>query len=395
MPIVTLALHAMATRFELVLHGEHPLRLRAAGEEALAEIERLEAQLSLYHPTSELAHLNACAARGPVRVTPSLFALLRQAQELHRETHGAFDISVAPLVHCWGFLGGHGHLPEPGALAVARSTVGMGLVELDPENSSVRFAREGVMLDLGAIGKGYAIERAIEILREAGVTSALLHGGTSTVYALGNPPGASCWKIALPSPRNAVPQPGVPPAADVLASPTRAPQLTLERLPSPLPPGSHPDAGARPAVAVAPANGPQDMETGNFKLELSEAALAQTATVAEGASAPVLATVLLHDQAISVSAVWGRCFLAGEKLLGHVLDPRTGRPVQGAVLAAVVLPSATETDALSTALLVLGSPGHQAIWRLRPAMRTLLVVETGNGFRVEANGGAVEPANGG
>src|SRR5512144_2782410 len=98
MATVTLARNAMATRFEIVLHGENPIFLRAAGEEALQEIDRLEAQLSLFRPTSEIAHLNARAAREPVRVTPALFALLRQAERLSQETGGAFDITIAPLV---------------------------------------------------------------------------------------------------------------------------------------------------------------------------------------------------------------------------------------------------------------------------------------------------------
>src|SRR5437867_7438787 len=194
---VSLACNAMATRFELVLHGENPIALRAAGEEALAEIQRLEAQLSLYRPTSEIAHLNARAAEGPVRVEPSLFRLLEQARRLSAETSGAFDITIAPLVRCWGFMGGTGQMPTPEAVAQARRSVGMNLVELEPNNFTVRFLREGVMLDLGALGKGYAIERAAEILRQDAVNSAILHGGTSTVHAIGHPPGAAAWQVAI------------------------------------------------------------------------------------------------------------------------------------------------------------------------------------------------------
>src|SRR5881628_3100099 len=97
-PPVTLARSAMATRFELVLHGNDPVHLRAAGEEALSEIEKLEEQLSLYRGTSEIAEVNARAAREPVRVSPALFSLLEHARQLYRETGGAFDISIAPLV---------------------------------------------------------------------------------------------------------------------------------------------------------------------------------------------------------------------------------------------------------------------------------------------------------
>ena len=185
MPPVTVACHAMATRFEIVLHGENTAALRAAGEEALRVVEQLEAQLSLFRASSEVAHLNARAAREPVRVTPGLFALLQQAQKLHAESGGAFDITIAPLVRCWGYMGGDGRLPRPEEVNEARAKVGMGLVQLNPDDFTVRFAREGVMLDLGAMGKGYAVERAAEALREAGVASALLHGGTSTVQAIG------------------------------------------------------------------------------------------------------------------------------------------------------------------------------------------------------------------
>src|SRR5512143_2425865 len=146
MPKVTLARNAMATRFEIVLHGENPVALRAAGEEALDEVERLEAQLSLFRPSSEVAHLNARAARGPVRVTPPVFALIEHARRLSLETRGAFDITVAPLVRCWGFMGGSGRQPTPAELAVARQKVGMHLVLCNTVDLTVSFAREGVML---------------------------------------------------------------------------------------------------------------------------------------------------------------------------------------------------------------------------------------------------------
>jgi thiamine biosynthesis lipoprotein len=299
MPAVTLARNAMATRFEMVLHGPDPARLRAAGEEAFEEIELLESRLSLYRDTSEIAHLNARAATGPVRVSPALFKLLEHANRLHRETGGAFDITIAPLVRCWGFMGGKGRLPEAAEIEAARAKVGMNLVLLDPEMSTVQFRRPGVMLDLGAIGKGYAIAQSAEILRDAGVTSALLHGGTSTVCAIGHPPDSSAWNVAIES----GPTPGGPP-----------PEL--------------------------------------------------------------LATVPLRNEAMSVSAVWGKSFVSEGKLLGHVLDPRSGRPAGSALLAAVVLPDAAETDAFSTALLVFGPEGLNEITRLRPGMRSLVLAES-------------------
>ena len=296
----------MATRFEMVLHGEDAVALRAAGEEAISEIERLEEQLSLYRTSSEISALNSRAARAPVRVTPPVFALLQHAQRLTQETGGAFDITIGPLVRCWGFMGGTGRLPSAEELAEARAIIGMDLVHLDAKNFTVQFAREGVTLDLGAIGKGYAIDRAIEVLRDAGIASALLHGGTSTVYALGHPPDAEYWKVAVENPPASVTATAIP-----------------------LPP------------------------------------------------------LLLKDEAMSVSAIWGRSFEKEGQIFGHVLDPRTGSPAARAVLAGVILPSATETDALSTALLTLGAEGHDKIAKLRAGMRTFLVPGADEQFRVE------------
>src|SRR5438067_2535069 len=141
MPCITLARHAMATRFELVLHGDDPVHLRSAGEQALDEIDRLENQLSLYRSQSELADVNRRAASQPVKITPSLFNLLEQAKKLSAETGGAFDITVAPLVQCWGFMDGSGQLPDEQSLAEARAQVGMHLIELDRVHSTVRFQR--------------------------------------------------------------------------------------------------------------------------------------------------------------------------------------------------------------------------------------------------------------
>src|SRR5437763_15632108 len=98
MPRITLARHAMATRFELLHNGADTIRLRSAGEQALDEIDRLEDQLSLYRAQSEIAELNRRAAGQPVKVTPRLFTLLEHAKNLSAQTDRAFDVTIAPLV---------------------------------------------------------------------------------------------------------------------------------------------------------------------------------------------------------------------------------------------------------------------------------------------------------
>lgn len=309
MHAVTLARHAMATRFELVLHGDNPVGLRAAGEEALDEVDRLENRLSLYRPASEIAQINSRAAREAVQVSPELFALLQQAQKLSEETNGAFDITIAPLVRCWGFMGGTGKMPKPEEIAAAREVVGMHNVLLDSATRKIQFAREGVMIDLGAIGKGYAVDQAAMILREAGVTSALIHGGTSTAYAIGNPPDSDSWKIAIEQP-------------------------------------------------------PKAFNLIDF---------------------PQLPPLELRDEAMSVSAIWGRAFQADGKSFGHVIDPRIGEPVRGVYLSAVILPSATETDALSTALLTLGNTGVENVAEIRPAAKTIVIGMDNEQMQVTGN----------
>ena len=302
----------MATRFEIILDGEDPVALRAAAEEALDEIQRLESKLSLYRADSEIAHVNARAGSESVRVSPELFRLLAQARQLYAETLGAFDITVGPLMKLWGFMGAQGVVPAPEDLEKARERVGMDKLSLDPDSFSVRFLKPGLLIDLGSIGKGYAIERAAELLREAGITSALLHGGTSTSYAIGSSAAAADQSIAGPS-----------------HEPWK---VAIER----------PPLG--------------------------------------GGTSSLLAVVPLRDAALSVSAVWGKSFTAGESTYGHVIDPRTGAPCDKTLLAAVSVESPTESDALSTALLVLGSEGHKLIARLRPNARTvtLLLSESGD-----------------
>jgi thiamine biosynthesis lipoprotein len=310
--IITLARPAMGTRFELVLCGDDPVFLRAAGEEALDEVELLEAQLSFYRPESELSGINARAAAEPVAVEPRFFALLERIASLSAATDGAFDVTVAPLMRCWGFVGGTGRPPDPEALAEARRRVGMRNVALDPAARTVRFRMPGMSLNLGAVGKGYAVERAVALLHQAGVTSALLHAGTSTIAALGVPPGADAWTVAIRCP---------PPAYTRVEGQTE---------------------GAVPA-------------------------------------APHLALARLRDRALSVSGAHGKSFTLDGRRYGHVIDPRTGHPVQGALLAALITHSPTDGDALSTALLTLGAAGPPLLQRRDPTARGLVALESDDG----------------
>jgi len=190
---VRLALDAMGTRFELVLGSGEAVRLRAAGEEALAEILRLDHQLSTYRSSSEVSWINVRASQTPVVVEAGLFGLLECCQALSRATEGAFDITVGPLLRAWGFVNGTGRLPSDDARRAAGANVGWKHLELDPDRRTVRFGKPGMRIDFGAIGKGYAIDAAIEILRSHDIRSALVHGGTSSIHAIGAPDDSDAW----------------------------------------------------------------------------------------------------------------------------------------------------------------------------------------------------------
>lgn len=188
---------AMATRFEVVL----PFGLARANALALAAfqtIEELEAQLTVYRDDSEISLLNQRAAGAAVVVEDQLFRLLQLAQRLYRETWGAFDITAGPLIRTWGFFHRQGRMPTPSAREAARRRVGMGLVELDADRRQVCFQRDGIELNLGSIGKGYALDRVAEKLRAAACQTFLLHAGGSSALAAGTQPGEPRgWPVAL------------------------------------------------------------------------------------------------------------------------------------------------------------------------------------------------------
>ena len=137
---VTAATEAMATRFEVALHGAPETKLRAAAEEALAEIARLEAMLSLYQPTSEIAHINTRGAQEPVPVSPEVFALLEHCAALGEQTQGAFDITLAPLMRCWRFMEDTGAEPNENDLQTARAQCGWPQIRLNPDDTTVELA---------------------------------------------------------------------------------------------------------------------------------------------------------------------------------------------------------------------------------------------------------------
>jgi thiamine biosynthesis lipoprotein len=169
---------------------------------AFEEIARLEALLSNYQPTSELSRISLEAGDGPVITDPETFHFLTRSFYWSAQSHGAFDITVGPLLRAWGFKARNGHIPTPAEQKALRDEVGWDKVQLDAATHTVRFAtRKAMELDPGSIGKGFAVDGVVALLREDGVRAAFISAGGSTLYGLGSPAGEAGWPVEIPDPR--------------------------------------------------------------------------------------------------------------------------------------------------------------------------------------------------
>jgi len=263
---------AMACDFDVILNPGPASRLEAASA-ALDLVDRLEDQMSVYRPHSQLSRLNRIAAEQAVEVEPRLFDLLLLARRLAIATDGAFDPTAGPFVALWRTSKQEHRVPKQSEIDALRELIGIDSVSFDAERRTVRFVRPGVELNLNSIGKGYALDRAGEVLAEAAIEDWLLHGGHSSVLARGGHAGHAGWPIAIRNP------------------------LFPER---------------------------------------------------------PLATILLRDRGMSTSGSGVQYFRHRGKRYGHIIDPRTGWPVEGMLSVTVLAPTAAEADALSTAFFVLG-----------------------------------------
>ncbi|MFI4855846.1 MAG: FAD:protein FMN transferase [Phycisphaerales bacterium JB065] len=183
---------AMGTRFECVLAGfgrgmTSATHATAAAEEVERIVREWHDLLSAFSPNSAISRINTAETGGPVRVPRDLLDLLARAKSYTSDTLGAFDITLGALMAQHGFRG-----EETGS-----DSYGADALLIDERASTIRLARPGVRLDLGAIAKGFALDRCAEELRDLGVTSALLHGGTSSVIAIGTRPDGHPWQIQI------------------------------------------------------------------------------------------------------------------------------------------------------------------------------------------------------
>lgn len=292
---------AMGSSFEIYLYASDGNRAAEIFEEAFDEVERVEAMLSNYRGSSELSRINARAAFEPVVTDAEVFRFLERAFDYSHKTAGAFDMTVGRLMKAWGFFRSAGRYPSDEELARAQAQTGWRRVRLDRPSRTVRFLAEGIELDPGAIGKGYAVDQVVRLLREKGVTSALVGSGTSSYYGLGTPPGKAGWRVNIPDP------------------------LDRKR---------------------------------------------------------IISTVALRDQSLSTSGSYEKFFRLNGQTYCHIMNPLTGRPVEGMLQTTVIAPQATDSDALSTSVFVMGRERSAQLLDTMPGVGALLVTDKTGASRV-------------
>ena len=194
---------AMGATFSVVLYGSDQASMNQAIDAAFEEAHRLDELLSNYRPESEWSRINRDASVRPVAVSPELFRLLSDCIEYSRASEGTFDLTVGPLMRAWGFFGGDRRVPSSEQIREALERVGYRHLQLNARRRTVRFDRPGIEIDPGGVGKGYAVDRMVEILRERGFRNALVAASGSSIFGLGTPPDESRgWPVSIADPRD-------------------------------------------------------------------------------------------------------------------------------------------------------------------------------------------------
>lgn len=299
---VRVATRAMACEFCLVMNPGAHERVASVGE-VLELVHDVESWLSVYKPHSEITLVNQNAASRPVPVRREFFDLLQTAKRLYEATDGAFDIASGRQIQMWRECRAEKRVPTKEEVSQALSASGCRHVLLRGDDPAVSFATEGLLLDPGAIGKGFAIDEAAQWLQrsENGPNSFLFHGGHSSLIARGEHNHLQGWPVGIGNPL-----------------------LTKKRL----------------------------------------------------------GTVLLHNQAMSTSGSNIQFFRQDGRRYGHILDPRTGWPVEGMLSVTVFADSAAVADALSTAFFVLGVENARKCCDNLPDVGAILIPFPERGKRV-------------
>jgi thiamine biosynthesis lipoprotein len=200
-PLVHKTKYIMGTVYEIAVYDDQPLRASQAIDKAFAEIVRLDAVMSNFKPQSDLSRLNRNAHYHAQKVPADLYRVIAESVRYSKVSGGKFDITVGPLVDLWKAALRGERVPTETEQQKLRECVGYEKIELIPPDR-VEFHSPCMRIDLGSIGKGYAVDRAVEILRANGIVNALVDAGQSTIYGMGAPPRKSAWEVHLRDPSN-------------------------------------------------------------------------------------------------------------------------------------------------------------------------------------------------
>ena len=189
----------MGTQAWVTIYGLDEEAAEAAAGEALRELHRIEGFMSNWKKDSEISLLNRESDGAPHKLSSELFHVISRAVYFSDITAGAFDISARPLVQLWGFQGGAAKLPTGSEIDAALQKVGYEKILLDIESKSI-ILPPGMELDLAGIAKGYAVDRAVSVLKDHGVERGMINLG-GNIYAIGSPPGTKGWRVGIRDPR--------------------------------------------------------------------------------------------------------------------------------------------------------------------------------------------------
>ncbi len=282
----------MGTTIVVELWDEDSTRGRALTEIVLWEMHRIDALMSSYKPDSELSGINSNAAITPAPVSDELLSLITRALEYSEQTGGAFDITYASAGQHYDYR--KGEHPDDNQLDELLPSINYKHVRINRENSSVAFLHPDVHIDLGGIAKGYAVDRSIEMLQQAGVTNAMVSAGGDT-RVIGKRWGRP-WNIGIRDPRN------------------------------------------------------------------------------EG---HIVSLIPLEDSAISTSGDYERFFEEDGVRYHHILNPGTGKSTHGVHSTSIIGKTATNTDALSTSVFVLGVSKGLALINSLPDTEAVIIDDQG------------------
>ncbi|WP_400073573.1 FAD:protein FMN transferase [Zobellia russellii] len=195
----TRTLKLMGNRFDITVVAKDSTEANKNIDLAVAEISRIEDLISSWNPHSQTSKINKNAGKSPVKVSHELYNLIERAIGLSTLTDGAFDISYASMDKIWVFDGSMTQIPDTTAIQSSVAKVGFHNIVLNPENSTIFLKEEGMKIGFGAIGKGYAADKAKALLIETGVAAGIINA-SGDMNTWGKQPNREPWKVAITNP---------------------------------------------------------------------------------------------------------------------------------------------------------------------------------------------------